>query len=285
MVLRRRRPPRQGLPDGWRQILDQRSGQWRLLRPDERDRLGELADWLLREKRWEAAREFELTDEARTVISAHAALLVLGLDETWYDGIGAVVVRSGSMTQYGRSSGAVKGTVTGGDDQWIDGEAHHGDGPLMVSWRAARREAQQLRLGRDVVLHEFAHKIDMYDGVLDGTPLLATDAETQRWVDVCTRHYDDVRFGGAEDGSSAFLRSYAGTNVAEFFAVATETFFTRPIELAERKPELYEVFAAFYKQDPATRLREFIAANAQAALARLALTPIRIIARSRPDRE
>ena len=281
MVLRRRRAPRQGLPDGWRAILDQRSGQWRLLRPDERVRLGELADWLLREKRWEAAREFELTDEVRTVIAAHASLLILGLDESWYDGIGAVVVRAGSMTQYGRSSGPVKGTVSG-DDHWIDGETHHGDGPLMVSWRAARREAQQLRLGRDVVLHEFAHKLDMHDGVLDGTPLLPTDAETQRWVDVCTRHYDDVRFGAAKDGSSAFLRAYAGTNVAEFFAVATETFFTRPIELAERKPELYEVLAAFYEQDPADRLREFIAENQEAALPRLAFTPIRIIARSRP---
>jgi Mlc titration factor MtfA (ptsG expression regulator) len=281
MVLRRRRAPRQGLPDGWRQILDQRSGQWRLLGPAERDRLGELSDWLLREKRWEAARDFELTDEVRTVIAAHASLLVLGLDETWYDGIGAVVVRAGSMTQYGRSSGPVKGTVAG-DDHWIDGEAHHGDGPLMVSWRAARREALQLRLGRDVVLHEFAHKIDMYDGVLDGTPLLATDAETQRWVDVCTRHYDDVRFGGAKDGTSAFLRSYAGTNVAEFFAVATETFLTRPIDLAERKPELYEVFAAFYKQDPADRLRQFIAANAEAAIARMAINPPRIVVRSRP---
>lgn len=282
MVLRRRRSPRQGLPDGWREILDQRSAQWRLLRPDERDRLGELADWMLREKRWEAAREFQLTDEVRTVIAAHASLLVLGLDENWYDGVGAVVVRSGSMTQYGRSAGPVKGTVTGGDDSWIDGEAHHGDGPLMVSWRAARREASQMRLGRDVVLHEFSHKIDMYDGVLDGTPLLATDAETQRWVDVCTRHYDDVRFGEAKDGSGAFLRSYAGTNVAEFFAVATETFFTRPIEMAERKPELYEVFAAFYRQDPAARLREFMDANAEAALARLAMNPPRIIVRSRP---
>src|SRR5688500_3642236 len=147
MVLRRRRSPRHGLPEGWRQILDQRSGQWRLLRPAERDRLGELADWLLREKRWEAAREFELTDEVRTVISAHASLLILGLGETWYAGIGAVGVRSGSMTQYGRSSGPVKGTITDGDEHWVDGETHHGDGPLMVSWRAARREALQLRLG------------------------------------------------------------------------------------------------------------------------------------------
>jgi Mlc titration factor MtfA (ptsG expression regulator) len=273
-VILRRQRERNGLPDPWRDILEQRSAQWRLLDPVERHRLGELADWLLREKRWEPARDFELTDEARTVIAAHAALLVLGLDESWYDGIGAIVVRAGSMSQYNGTAGPVKGTVNGGD-HWIDGESHHGDGPLMVSWRAARREAAQLRLGRDVVLHEFAHKIDMHDGVLDGTPLLDSETDLARWVDVCTRHYDDVRFG--VDG--AFLRSYAGTNVAEFFAVATETFFTRPTDLAERKPELYEVFAGFYRQDPAARLRRFLAANAADGLERLALTPPRIIVR------
>jgi len=276
-VVLRRRPSRQGLPDGWRQILDQRSAQWPLLAEPERARLGELADWLLREKRWEAARDFELSDEVRTVIAAHASLLVLGLDESWYDGIGAIVVRAGSMTHGPGSAGPIRGTVDG-DPQWIDGETHHGDGPLMVSWRAARREALQMRLGRDVVLHEFAHKIDMHDGVLDGTPLLDSDADTETWVAVCTRHYDDVRFGA--EGS--FLRPYAGTNVAEFFAVATETFFTRPLDLAERKPDLYDLFASFYNQDPASRLRTFIAANQEAAMARLALNPPRIIVRTRP---
>ena len=276
MVLRRR-SNRHGLPDGWRQILDGRSAQWRLLDDGERTQLGELADWMLRDKRWEAARDFELTDEVRTMVSAHASLLILGLDETWYDDIGSIIVRAGSMTQYNGSSGPIRGTVSGGP-QWIDGETHHGDGPLMVSWRAARREAMQLRLGRDVVLHEFAHKIDMRDGTLDGTPILDTEDQRERWVAVCTEHYDAVRFGM----SGPLIRPYAGSNVGEFFAVATETFFTRPVELAEQKPDLYEVFAGFYKQDPADRMRRFIAANQEAALARLALNPIRIIARTRP---
>ena len=232
---------------------------------------------MLRDKRWEAARDFELTDEARTVVSAHASLLILGLDESWYDSIGSIVVRAGSMTQYGGSSGPIRGTVSGGP-QWIDGETHHGDGPLMVSWRAARREATQLRLGRDVVLHEFAHKIDMRDGTLDGTPILDTDELRERWVTVCTEHYEAVRFGM----SGPLLRQYGGTNVGEFFAVATETFFTRPVELAEQKPDLYGVFADCYQQDPADRMRRYVDANREEALARLALNPIRIIARTRP---
>jgi len=276
-MFRRRQHERTGLPDAWRQILDGRSAQWRLLEPAQRDRLGELADWMLRDKRWEAARDFELTDEVRTVVSAHASLLILGLDESWYDSIGSIVVRAGSMTQYGGSTGPIRGTVSGAP-QWIDGETHHGDGPLMVSWRAARREATQLRLGRDVVIHEFAHKIDMRDGTLDGTPILDTDEVRERWVTVCTEHYEAVRFGM----SGPLLRQYGGTNVGEFFAVATETFFTRPVELAEQKPDLYEVFAGFYRQDPADRMRRYIAANREEALARLALTPIRIIARTRP---
>jgi MtfA peptidase len=268
----RRRTNRPGLPAAWREILEARSAQWRLLDDAERDRLGELAGWLLRERRWEAARGFELSDEVRTLVSAHAALPILALDETWYDGVGAIVVRDGSMTQY-HSAGPIRGTLER-SPQAVDGESYHGDGPLMVSWRAARREAANPRFGRDVVLHEFAHKIDMHDGVLDGTPLLPDDAERQRWVDVCTAHYEAVRSG--ETGS--FLRSYAGTNPGEFFAVATETFFTRPVELAQRNPELYEVFGAFYDQDPAARMRAYIE---RAGAAPVELSRLRIVARRR----
>jgi Mlc titration factor MtfA (ptsG expression regulator) len=248
VALRRRRP---GLPDRWREILDARSVLWRTLDGSERDRLGELADWLLRNRRWEAARGFELGDEVRTVLAAHAVVPILALDESWYDGVGAIIVRDGSMTQR-HTAGPVRGTFER-TPQEVDGESHHDDGPLMVSWRAARREAANPRFGRDVVLHEFAHKIDMHDGVLDGTPLLPDDDERQRWVDACTARFDAIRDGSPDE----FLRSYAGTNPGEFFAVATETFFTRPVELAARHTDLYEVFGDFYQQDPAARARAY----------------------------
>jgi MtfA peptidase len=269
VALRRRRP---GLPDRWREILDARSVLWRALDGAERDRLGELADWLLRNRRWEAARGFELGDDVRTVVSAHAVVPILALDESWYDGVGAIIVRDGSMTQR-HTAGPVRGTFER-MPQEVDGESHHDDGPLMVSWRAARREAANPRFGRDVVLHEFAHKIDMHDGVLDGTPLLPDDDERQRWIDVCTAHFEAIRDGSPD----AFLRSYAGTNPGEFFAVATETFFTRPIELAARNSDLYDVFATFYRQDPAARARAF----AERSGVVLVATSPRIVVRRRP---
>lgn len=272
MVLRRRaRPP--GLPTAWRDVLAARSAHWPLLGGAERDRLGELADWLLTTKRWEAARGLDLGDEVRTLVAAHAALPILALDEEWYDRVGTIVVRDGSMTQR-HSAGPVQGTIDR-TAHVVDGESHHGDGPVMVSWRAARREAANLRLGRDVVLHEFAHKLDMHDGTIDGTPAHADETKRQRWIDVCTDHYEAVEAG--EPG--AFLRSYAGTNVGEFFAVATETFFTRPADLAERKPDLYGVFADFYRQDPAERVRRAVASSPGESPA----VPMRIVTR-RPTR-
>lgn len=211
-----------------------------------------MADHLLRTKRWEAARGLELTDEIRTLVAAHAALLGLGLDVARYDTVGAIVIRRGALRKppptpsWGPVSGVVDGTPS-----VLDGEAHDGHGPLMINWSSFRREAANPRLGRDVVLHEFAHKLDMNDDLsFDGTPLLSGADARARWIEVCGREFDALQAGPDPDG---VLRSYAATNPAEFFAVTTEVFFTRAVELAERKPALYDVFTAFYGQDPAAR--------------------------------
>jgi hypothetical protein len=248
-VLRVRRRGRPGLPAGWQDILAARSAQWAVLDDDERLRLGDLAEELLVTKRWEAARGFTITDEVRTLVAAHAGLLLLGLEDTRYDVVGTIVVRSGSMRRRAPMAGPAAGVVVGSPGP-VDGEAHHDDGPVMINWGAARREARNPRLGRDVVIHEFAHKLDMLDGTVDGTPPLA-GTQRSRWIEVCTAEYELVRAGAA----GPLLRSYAATNPGEFFAVATEAFFTRPIEMEALKPELYEVFAGYYGQHPAARVR------------------------------
>ncbi len=249
-LFQRERP---GLPAAWRDILAVRSAQWALLDDGERARLGELADHVLRTKRWEAARGFELTDEVRTVIAGHAALLALGLGESAYDSVGTIVVRGGAMRRTAPMAGPARGVLVDAPGA-VDGEAHHADGPVMVVWPTARREAANPRLGRDVVLHELSHKLDMLDGTLDGTPPILDQAQRQRWVDVCTAEYQSVRGGTA----GWLLRSYAGTNPAEFFAVATETFFTRPVALQAEKPALYEVLSGYYAQDPAVRFTRIV---------------------------
>jgi MtfA peptidase len=254
MLLSRRR--RDGLPARWREILTSHSALWSVLDDDERTRLGELADALLIDKRWEAARGFVITDEVRTVVAGHAAVLVLELGVEHYDEVGTIVVRSGPMRRrepvphWGRVDGVVDGSPGP-----VDGEAHHGDGPVMINWNAARREARNPGLGRDVVLHEFAHKLDMLDGTTDGTPPIADEGARQRWIDVCTAEYDAVRRGEP----ATILRPYAGVNPGEFFAVATEALFTRPLAMEADKPELYGVLAAYYRQHPAERVRRALA--------------------------
>ena len=102
---------------------------------------------------------------------------------------------------------------------------------------------------RNVVLHEFAHKMDMLDGVVDGTPLLPDQQALDRWIAVCEAEFELMRRGEA----GPLLDDYGATDPGEFFAVATEAFFGRPVDFREAKPQLYEVLADYYRQDPAAR--------------------------------
>ena len=108
------------------------------------------------------------------------------------------------------------------------------------------------RDGRNLVYHEFAHKLDMLDGLVDGTPPMG-DSELERWVAVMTEAYERLR-SRTRDGLPTLLDPYGATNVAEFFAVATELFFEQPVELRDRHPRLYGVLRDFFGQDTAERL-------------------------------
>jgi MtfA peptidase len=124
-------------------------------------------------------------------------------------------------------------------------------GPVTIAWDAAAEGARHPERGHNVVYHEFAHKLDMADGVVDGTPVITTAEGRQRWIDVCTEVYRDLQEGRAGE----LLDPYAGVNPGEFFAVATETFFDRPLELERAHADLYDVLRDFYRQDPAARVR------------------------------
>jgi Mlc titration factor MtfA (ptsG expression regulator) len=131
----------------------------------------------------------------------------------------------------------------------ILGLASYG-GPIIIVWDEALAAARHPGRGHNVVFHEFAHKLDMLDGNIDGTPPLATQEQFDRWVAVCTEVYRQVVEGTAGDS----LEPYAGVNPAEFFAVATEVFFDDPEPLRNEHPDLYGVLVDYYRQDPALRL-------------------------------
>ncbi len=237
------------LPESWRDLTAATVAHWAVLDDGERDRLGDLMAQVV-ERRWEAANGFALTDEIRVVIAAQAALLVLGLDIDCYRDVTAIIVHPTTVTLRGERAGPARGVVTD-EPLPIVGQAQSRRGPVVIAWDAARAGARHPERGYNVVLHEFAHKLDMLDGTVDGTPPLPDRAARQRWIDVCTAEYDLLRAG--EGGT--VLRAYAGVNPGEFFAVATEVFFDRPVQLLAEKSALYEVLSAFYRQDPAARAR------------------------------
>ncbi len=239
---------RTGLPPDAEEIVAAHIAHWRHLGSDEATRLLELTEWLLVRKGWEAAAGFALDDTIRVVIAAQAALLILGLTPEHYGQVTAIIVHPSTSLQRGERAGPVPGTATD-DVVPIHGLAQDRRGPVLISWDQARAAARHPERGHNVVFHEFAHKLDMLDGMIDGTPPLdRTDAE--EWVRICTDAFEDLRAGRPRPP----LRDYGAINPGEFFAVATEAFFDVPDRLAADEPDLYRVLRGFYRQDPATRM-------------------------------
>jgi Mlc titration factor MtfA (ptsG expression regulator) len=239
---------RRSLVQGWQQIAERRVSYWKLLSVAEQQRLGELADSLVSAVRWEAARGFELTDEIVVTIAVQACVLILGLDSDYFAKVRTIIVHPTQFAIPGPRPSSISGALTDGSPP-LHGEAHHDRGPVLIAWDQARFGARHRGRRGNVVLHEFAHKIDMLDGVVDGTPPLPDQAALDRWIRICAAEMERVRAGVEPQ----LLDDYAGQDPGEFFAVVTEAFFDRPLELRDAKPDLYAVFADFYRQDTAGR--------------------------------
>ncbi len=241
-----RRRGRAELPGDWERLVERYVRSWRTLDPTERATVAADLEAFLTSRRWEAARGFELDDRMRVVVSAQAALLVLGLGLEVLDDVDTIVIHPTTMRFERTEEGPAPGTETYGPVHLI-GEANE-RGPLVLAWDAASSAARHPRRGQDVVLHELAHKLDMADGVVDGTPPIDDPGLAERWVDVCTEAYERL-----VDEGDDLIDDYAATDAGEFFAVVTELFLTVPVDLRDRHPELYDVFRAYYGQDPAAR--------------------------------
>jgi len=200
---------------------------------------------LLQTKRWEAAAGGELTDEAMITIAANAAIPILSFDTWPFRQVKAIIVRPSAAYGSVLRSGPVAGTYT---DSLIGtiGEATPDHGPIAISWDAALYDSRHPGLGSNVVIHEFAHKIDMNDGYADGVPPLRGVA-----LDEWRSLLDDEYHRSEPQPSDEVLRPYAWASPAEFFAVSTEVFFCTPARLLEAKPRLYAALVNLYQQDPA----------------------------------
>jgi MtfA peptidase len=245
----------QPFPEAWRAIMERDVAYVQLLSESERKRLEALVQVFLAEKNLEGCGGLELTDEIRVTVAANACILLLGLSHDMYRGVHSILIYPSTVQPPARSPGFFELPTRAVEiSHPLLGEAHRG-GPVIVVWDAAKRASRHPRSGHNVVFHELAHKLDMLDGAVDGTPPLRGSAELRRWAEVCSRAYAELQACVAR-GEPSFMDDYGAQSEGEFFAVATETFFTTPGRLLQHQPELYAVLRSFYRQDPAARVKE-----------------------------
>lgn len=236
-------------PEQWISYLQQNVGLYALLSEAERKKLHDDLRVFLDETTFEGCGGLVITDEIRVTIAAQAALLLLGFRSDYYERVHTVLVYPSGFRSPDGWEGP-DGVVR--LDVGILGQAWHG-GTVILAWDSVLAGGRNARDGQNVVLHEFAHQLDYLDGVADGTPPLRDLAQYRRWHEVMTAEYNQL-VSEAEHGNPKVLDAYGATNPAEFFAVATECFFEKPVKMRARHPQLYEVLKDYYCQDTASRV-------------------------------
>ena len=213
------------------------------LTPAERIRLRRLARQFIAAKQWSGAQGLRLTPGIQVTIALQACLPILHLGLDWYAGWVGIVVYPGDFVIPRRIIDE-DGVVHEFDDD-VMGEAWYG-GPVLISWFEHPQDAG----GINVVIHEFAHKLDMKSGDADGLPPMHQGMSRQRWIEVMGRAFDDFQ-RRVDAGEDTPLDPYGAELPTEFFAVASESFFEAPRMLRSEYPEVYEQLRLFYRQDPA----------------------------------
>lgn len=213
--------------------------------PSERPRLRQLALELLADKEVHGAHGLVVTDTMLLSIALQACLPVLhrGLDA--YSGWVGIVIYPGDFL-ISRQVADEDGIVHEYDDEVL-GEAWEG-GPVILSWHAGHEDIA----GINVVIHEFAHKLDMENGGVDGFPRLPPEMSPAVWAAAFQPAYDDF-CGRVDRDEETLLDPYGAEHPGEFFAVMSEAFFETPSLLKALYPAVYQQLSQYYRLDPALR--------------------------------
>ena len=243
-----RQARRKAIPEPLWQLTLTRHSFLQRLPPRDQIRLRQLVSNFLDSKEFSGGQGLVVTDEMAVAIAAQACLPILNLGLPAYRRFVGIVVHPDEVAarrRYEDENGLVH--------EWTEvlaGEAMEG-GPVMLSWHDVTLGATtQAEANYNVVIHEFAHVLDMLDGVADGVPPLPDMAARVHWHEVLMQNLDELQLALAH-GEETWLDPYAATGPEELFAVASEAFFVAAPDMKKAHPQLYQLMVGFYRQDPA----------------------------------
>ncbi len=210
----------------------------------QRAKLRALTTLFLLDKHFSSTHGLPISDAMRVRVAVQACVPILELGLGYYADFKGIVLYPGDFRVHEQHVDEIG--VVHEEIRELCGQSL-APGPMVLSWETL--QAEHAADGQDLVIHECAHKLDTLNGDADGFPPLPVGLSARTWTRVFRAAYaklqDDLRAN-----RSTRLDPYAAEDAAEFFAVASETFFTRPDIVAEDFPDVYGQLVAFYKQDP-----------------------------------
>lgn len=232
-------------PEHWKEVLKKDFPLYNKLPNEIRDKLHSYINVFMEEKSFEACGSLdELTEEMCITIAAQACLLLVNGRCGFYDKLTTILVYP---DMYSAGSQQNKDGTVGKSGSRL-GESWE-KGTVILSWKHSLRGPAIANDGQNLVIHEFAHQLDQWDGAADGAPLKGFVNEHKDWSKNFQEAYD--KHGKLlKAGRKLVIDAYGATNPAEFFAVSTETFFEKPRKLSKRYPDIYKELKNFYQLDP-----------------------------------
>lgn len=269
---RRRKLLSEPFPPHWEAVLKRNVGHYPRLSEPERATLRDITRVLIAERGWEGRGGFHVTDEVKVTVAAQAALLLLGLPEHNFFGHVPVVLVFPDAVQSPNPQDDYEDDNL--SETLRDGEAWQ-YGPVILGWRQVLEEGREPSCGHNLVVHEFAHELDMFTGDATGIPPLPTHAERVRWWQVMMKAFQDHK-ARLDRGEATFFSEQAGeaeyefrldadqafdqggnigmqlnsAPLVEFFTDACEAFYTVPHDLEAETPAVFDLLRGYFRVDP-----------------------------------
>ena len=232
-------------PADWQVIVDRRLPFLHKLDSQLQNQLRNRIQLFLRRMKFYGCDGLQITDEIRVTIAAEACLLLLNRKTRVYPKLRYILVYPSAFKSGGKQhneDGTISHAKVGLLGQsWSNGK-------VILSWDDVEHGIENFNDGTNVVLHEFAHQLDSESGATNGAPRLIKNSY-QSWAKTLSSEFESLN-EAAEKNIKSVMDFYGATNPAEFFAVATETFFEKPTQLQDTHPDLFEELKTYYAVDP-----------------------------------